>query len=81
MVQSTMLNVNITLSIFLHITGVAGRLMMFEATGPYADTNYDSTMERLIGHAIWKAPMAGTYNFVAVICTGDIISKLIIALN
>ena len=65
MVQSTIFNV-------LN-TGVEGRLMMFEATGPYADGNYDSTMERLTGHSIWKAPMAGTYTFVAVICTAGAI--------
>ena len=58
-----------------HISGVAGRLMMIEATGPYKDINFDSTMERLIGRSIWKAPMAGTYTFVAVICTGGAIVK------
>ena len=55
--------------------------MMFEATGPYHDNNFDSTMERLIGHSIWKAPMTGTYTFVAVICTGGVIAKLILPVN
>ena len=55
--------------------------MMFEATGAHADGNFGSTMQRLIGHSIWKAPMAGTYTFVAVICTGGIISKTIILVS
>ena len=51
--------------------GAAGTLYVFDATGSYLDSNFDSTPQRLITNVIWKAPSSGTFTFYMVLCTGS----------